>query len=78
MRAITMVTTPAPQTRLRDTAEIMSRVQGWAGSEAAAFAWYRSQPLPGFGNQTAEDLVKAGRAGAVKRYLAEIDGGGYA
>jgi hypothetical protein len=68
----------ATQARLRDVIEIINRVRGWAGSEAAAFTWYRSQSLPGFGDQTAEDLVKAGRAEAVKRYLAEIAIGGYA
>jgi hypothetical protein len=43
-----------------------------------AFAWYRSQPLPPFGDQTAEDLVKEGRAEAVKTYLNRIALGGCA
>jgi hypothetical protein len=43
-----------------------------------AFAWYRSQPLPSFGDQTAEDLVKKGRAGVVKSYLNRIAVGSYA
>jgi hypothetical protein len=72
------LTAPATQARLRDMAEIINRVRGWAGSEQAAFAWYRSQPLPAFGDQTAEDLVKAGRAEAVKRHLTAIAAGGYA
>jgi hypothetical protein len=69
---------PATQGRLRDMVEIITRVLPWAGSVPQAFAWYRAQPLPSFGDQTAEDLVKAGRAQAVKDYLARIAVGGYA
>jgi uncharacterized protein (DUF2384 family) len=72
------VTTPATQARLRDVVEILNRVKDWAGSPQQAFAWYRSQPLPSFGDQTAEALVKEGRAEAVKRYLDRITVGGYA
>jgi hypothetical protein len=68
----------ATQTRLRDVAEILSRVLPWAGSLPQAFAWYRAQPLPAFGDQTPEDLVKEGRAEAVKAYLSRIAVGGYA
>lgn len=69
---------PATQARLRDTVEILNRVLPWAGSLPQAFAWYRAQPLPSFGDQTAEDLVKAGRAQAVKTYLSRIAAGGMA
>jgi hypothetical protein len=58
--------------------EIINRVSPWAGSVGGAFAWYRSQPLPSFGDKTAEDLVKEGRAQAVKDYLSRIAEGGYA
>ena len=68
----------ATQARLRDTVEIIHRVTGWAGSVGAAFAWFRSQPLPSFGDKTAAELVKEGRAAAVKDYLARIAEGGYA
>lgn len=66
------------QQRLRDTVEIINRVAGWSGSVGRAFAWFRSQPLPSFGDKTAEDLVKEGRAQAVKDYLSRIAEGGYA
>ena len=69
---------PATQSRLRDVTEILTRVQGWAGSTQHAFAWYRSQPLASFGDQTAEALVKEGRANAVRDYLDRITVGGYA
>lgn len=66
------------QRRLRDMVEIINRVLPWAGTELSAFAWYRSQPLPSFGDMTAEDLVSAGRGEAVKDYLSRIAAGGYA
>jgi hypothetical protein len=69
---------PATQTRLRDMVEILNRVRPWAGSAQQAFAWYRSQPLPSFGDQTAEALVREGRAAAVRRHLDRIAVGGYA
>lgn len=72
------VVTPATQARLRDIVEILNRIRPWAGSPQQAFAWYRSQSLPSFGDQTAEALVKEGRAEAVKRYLDRIAVGGYA
>lgn len=72
------VVAPGTQSRLRDIVEILNRVRPWAGSPQQAFAWYRSQPLPSFGDQTAEALVKEGRAEAVKRYLDRIAVGGYA
>lgn len=74
----TRARSPATQSRLRDVVEILNRVRPWAGSPQQAFAWYRSQPLPSFGDQTAEALVKEGRAEAVKRYLDRIAVGGFA
>jgi hypothetical protein len=69
---------PATQTRLRDIIEIVAHVTPWSGSAASAFAWYRSQPIPSFGDVTAEELVRQGRAADVKRYLNRIAEGGYA
>jgi hypothetical protein len=69
---------PATQARLHDMVQIITRVMPWAGSVPQAFAWYRAQPLPAFGDQTAEDLVKEGRAEAVKKHLSRIAVGGYA
>jgi hypothetical protein len=69
--------TAATQSRLRDMVEIIARVLPWAGTIPQAFAWYRAQPLPSFGDQTAEDLVKTGRAEDVKAYLSRIAVGGY-
>lgn len=66
------------QTRLRDTVEIINRVTPWTGSVGRAFAWFRSQPLPSFGDRTAEELIKEGRVQALKDYLSRIAEGGYA
>ncbi len=66
------------QARLRAVAEIINRVSAWSGSPGQAFAWFRSQPLASFGDKTAEDLVKEGRAEDVKAYLSRIADGGYA
>jgi uncharacterized protein (DUF2384 family) len=66
------------QARLRDAVEIINRATDWAGSTGRAFAWFRSEPLRSLGDKTAEDLVKEGRAEAVKAYLARIADGGYA
>ena len=66
------------QKRLRETVEILNRVSDWCGGPVQALAWFRSQPLPSFGDLTAEDLLKAGRAGALRAYLGRIAEGGYA
>ncbi len=69
---------PATQARLREVAEVINRILPWCGSVPQAFAWYRSQPIPAFGDQTAEDLVRMGRSEHLKSYLAGIAVGGYA
>jgi len=66
------------QTRLREMLEILTRVSGWAGGLAQALAWYRGEPIPAFGDRTAESLVKSGQAGAVRDYLDSIAMGGFA
>jgi len=69
---------PKAQTRVTEMLEIISRVQEWAGGEAQAMAWYRSQPIPALDGRTPEALVKAGRATAVREYLDHIAVGGFA
>nr|WP_321985627.1 XRE family transcriptional regulator [uncultured Lichenicoccus sp.] len=72
------VRSPATQARLREVTEIINRILPWCGSVQQAFASYRSQPIPAFGDQTVEDLVRAGRARHVMSYLSGIALGGYA
>jgi hypothetical protein len=68
----------ATQARLRDFVDVISRVLPWAGSVHQAFAWYRAQLIPSFGDLTAEDLVREGRTNELKAYLSRIAAGGYA
>jgi Protein of unknown function (DUF2384) len=69
---------PKTQARMRDMLDIISFVEEWAGGKLQAMAWYRAQPLPGFGGRTAESLVKAGHAAAVREHLDRISLGGFA
>ena len=69
---------PKAQTRVTEMLEIISRVRDWAGGEAQAMAWYRSQPIPALDGRTPEALVKNGRAGAVREYLDHVALGGFA
>ena len=66
------------QQRLRDIVLILNRVQAWCGTPMQAYAWYRSEPIPSFGDLTAEDLVKRGMAEAVLEYIGRTAEGGYA
>ena len=66
------------QTRLRQMLEILNRVAPQAGGDLAAYAWFRSEPLPGFGGMTPDQLVRDGRADHVHAYLNRIMAGGYA
>jgi hypothetical protein len=68
-----------PPRKLSDAeVEIILRVVDWAGSLERAWAWYRTQPIPGFGNLTADESVKQGRTDAIRTYLDRIGVGGFA
>ena len=69
---------PKAQGRMTEMLEIIARIKDWAGSEAQAMAWYRSQPIPALNGRTAEALVKSGDAGAVREYLDHMALGGFA
>jgi hypothetical protein len=45
---------------------------------AQAMAWYGAEPIPAFGNRTAESVVKSGNVNAVRDYLDHLATGGYA
>ena len=66
------------QTRLREMVEILNRVAPRFGSELMAYAWYRSEPLPGFSGQTAMQLVQSNRADDVLTYIDAVDAGVHA
>jgi hypothetical protein len=66
------------QRRLREMVEIVNKVEPRFGSALIAYAWYRSEPLPGFSGMTAMQLVRAGRAEEVLDYIDAVDAGVYA
>ncbi|AOG12637.1 antitoxin Xre/MbcA/ParS toxin-binding domain-containing protein [Agrobacterium sp. RAC06] len=63
------------QARLRELVETINKVEPRFGSALMAYAWYRSQPLPGFFGFTAMQLVKDGRADDVRDYIDAVDTG---
>ena len=67
------------QTRLREMVEILRRVEAYTGfSPLVAYAWFRSEVLPGFAGKTPGQLVREGEAGYVPAYLDRMVAGGYA
>lgn len=66
------------QRRLREMVEVLNKVEPRFGSELLAYAWYRSEPLPGFSGWTAMQLVKDGRANDVLDYIDAVDAGVHA
>jgi uncharacterized protein (DUF2384 family) len=63
------------QTRLREMLEVLNRASPRFGSDLVAYAWYRSEPLAGFGGMTAMHLVGQGRAAEVMDYINAVDAG---
>ena len=66
------------QRRLREMVEIVNKVEPRFDSALIAYAWYRSEPLPGFSGQTAMQLVRSGRSDEVLDYIDAVDAGVHA
>ena len=66
------------QKRLREMVEILNRVEPRFGSALIAYAWYRSEPLAGFGGLTAMQLVRDGHAADVMAYVDAVEAGVHA
>ena len=67
------------QTRLREMLEILNRVETHNGASCLmAYAWFRSEALPGFAGKAADQLVREGKARHVHAYLDDLMAGGYA
>lgn len=66
------------QRRLREMVEVVNKVEPRFGSALMAYAWYRSEPLPGFSGRTAMQLVREGRADEVLDFIDAVDAGVYA
>ena len=59
-------------------AEVLSKLHSRFESEQAAYAWYSSEPLPGFSGHTAKQLVDDGRAPEVLAFISAVDTGVHA
>lgn len=68
---------PAIQAKLGEIARIIARAAELAGDEDRAILWFRHQPIVGFANKTAEQLVEEGHAEAVMRDLERMAEGVY-
>ena len=69
------IASPKTQKRLREMVEILNRVEPRFGSALIAYAWYRSEPLAGFGGLTAMQIVRDGHAGDVMDNIDAVDTG---
>lgn len=72
------IRSPGAQRRLRETVEIVNKVEPRFGSALIAYAWFCSEPLPGLGGQTAMNLVRNDQADRVLDYIDAVDAGVYA
>lgn len=66
------------QRRLREMVEILNRIEKGIGSPILAYAWFRSEPIPGFAGRTADKLVREGKADYVRAYIDQVNAGVYA
>lgn len=66
------------QTSLRHLVEILNTVSPAVGSSLMAYAWYRSEPITGFGGRTPEEIVKDGENDALRAHILRRLEGGYA
>lgn len=72
------LTSETTQRRLREMVEIVNLVAPRFGNPIMAYAWYRSEPLPGFSGSTAMQLTREGRATEVLDYIEAVDAGVHA
>jgi len=64
--------------RPSEAARIIELAAALSGDEDAAIAWFKYQPIVGFGGKTAEQLVGEGHADAVLWHLDTLEAGGVA
>jgi uncharacterized protein (DUF2384 family) len=78
MQRRTRISSDKTQRRLRELVEVLNKVEPRFGSELMAYAWYRSEPLPGFDGRSAMQLVQDGKAQQVLEYIDAVDAGIFA
>lgn len=69
---------PHTQKILREFTAILAEACIAAGNPSAAFAWFRSEPLSGFGERTPEQVFKDDGAQALVAQIKRRLAGGYA
>lgn len=74
----TRIASTATQTALRHLIEILNAVKPAVGNLVMAFAWFRSEPITGFGGRTPEQIVKDGEFEALRAHIRRRLEGGYA
>lgn len=72
------VESPATQSALRRLLEVLNAVLPAAGNLIIAYAWFRSEPIVGFGMRTPEQIVKDGEFDALRAHIQRRYAGGYA
>ena len=65
------------QRRLREMVEVLNKVEPRFGSALMAYAWYRSEPLPGFSARPRCNWCAAG-APTMLDYIDAVDAGVHA
>ena len=63
------------QSRLDNLVDLLNKVGPQFATPVMAYKWYRSEPLAGFDGQTAMQLVQAGKAQQVVKYIEAVGAG---
>ena len=71
------VSSTATQTALRHLIEILNSVTPMVGNMVMAYAWFRSEPVIGFGGRTPDRIVKDGEFDALRAHIQRRLEGGY-
>ncbi|AZG74502.1 hypothetical protein [Shewanella livingstonensis] len=50
----------------------------WSGGAEAALSWFKSEPLPAYGNLTPQQLCESGKAESFVEYVKGLELGGFA
>lgn len=72
------VSSVGTQTSLRHLIEILNSVAPMVGNMVMAYAWFRSEPVIGFGGRTPDQIVKDGEFNALRAHIQRRLEGGYA
>lgn len=65
------------RSQMGEMLDLAESIRDWAGGSAQAWIWLRTVPISAFGGRTAEALIEAGHASAVRDYIAHLETGGH-